>query len=309
MRVSPVPSASVAALEAAPPNAASKALSVEPVTTWELDGIRLFHYHWPAKCATAPVGLPPSVVGLLLGLRGQCRVRVAAEPSLVFDLTAPQHALLYAGATGVALGAEVADTEALVLAWPIAGFVAAARELAAPLTSFAATAQAGQVTTVGPVPLSPRLALAGRALLADAPAGALRPLWRRARLWEVVAEQLAALERSAPLHQLSEYDQERLRFARDYLLHHTSLPPSLPELARVAGLNEHKLKQGFKALFGMPAFAYLAEWRLVEARQRLRADAALTASEVAFELGFASLQHFSAAFKKRFHSPRILRTT
>ena len=105
----------------------------------------------------------------------------------------------------------------------------------------------------------------------------------------------------------TEYDQERLLFARDYLIQHLHLPPSLPELARIAGLNEFKLKNGFKELFGQPVFAYLAEYRLQEAQAQLL-EGRKTASELAFELGYSSLQHFSTAFKKKFGvSPRELR--
>ena len=48
----------------------------------------------------------------------------------------------------------------------------------------------------------------------------------------------------------SEYDRERLFFAKTYLLQHYEMPPTIAELARIAGINEFKLKNGFKELFG-----------------------------------------------------------
>ncbi len=99
-----------------------------------------------------------------------------------------------------------------------------------------------------------------------------------------------------------EYDRERLLFARDYLIKHIENPPSLPELSRLAGINEFKLKNGFKELFGLPVFAWLADYRLETARTELLKNER-TITEIAFELGFSSPQHFSMAFKKKFGVP------
>lgn len=97
----------------------------------------------------------------------------------------------------------------------------------------------------------------------------------------------------------TEYDKERIVFARDHLLTHMDAPPTLIELAAIAGLNEFKLKKGFKELFDQTVFGYLAEVRLAMACRALR-EKKKTISRIAFELGYASLQHFSAAFKKKF---------
>ncbi|HBB92371.1 MAG TPA: hypothetical protein DC042_11800 [Bacteroidales bacterium] len=101
-----------------------------------------------------------------------------------------------------------------------------------------------------------------------------------------------------------EYDRERLLFARDYLIRHVENPPSLSELSRLAGINEFKLKNGFKELFGQPVFAWLADFRLDTARKELMKQSR-PITEIAFELGFSSPQHFSTAFKKKYGvSPR-----
>ncbi|MGL5889574.1 MAG: helix-turn-helix transcriptional regulator, partial [Bacteroidia bacterium] len=97
----------------------------------------------------------------------------------------------------------------------------------------------------------------------------------------------------------TEYDKERIVFARDYLLTHMDVPPTLPELASVAGINEYKLKRGFRELFDSSVFGYLADVRLQMARTALQ-QKQKTVTQIAFELGYASLQHFSAAFKKKF---------
>jgi AraC-like DNA-binding protein len=100
------------------------------------------------------------------------------------------------------------------------------------------------------------------------------------------------------------YDKERLLYAREYLKQHVESPPSLPELSRILGINEYKLKKGFKELFGNTVFGYLADLRLDMARDYLL-EKKKPASEIAFDLGYSSVQHFSTAFKNKFGvSPR-----
>ena len=97
----------------------------------------------------------------------------------------------------------------------------------------------------------------------------------------------------------SDYDRDRVIFARDYLLEHIDMPPTIPELAKVAGINEFKLKKGFKEIFGTTIFGHLAEARLGLAKEALKENKKSIA-EIAFELGYSSVQHFSTAFKKKY---------
>jgi AraC family transcriptional activator of pyochelin receptor len=101
-----------------------------------------------------------------------------------------------------------------------------------------------------------------------------------------------------------EYDRERILFARDYLLKNIDCPPSLTELSRIAGINEFKLKRGFKETFHQTVFEYLSDVRLEMAKNDLL-EKRKSITEIAFELGYSSLQHFSSAFRKKFGvSPR-----
>lgn len=97
-------------------------------------------------------------------------------------------------------------------------------------------------------------------------------------------------------------DRERIAAARDLIHERLDSPPTLSEIARQVGINEYKLKRGFKELFHTTVFGYLTEQRLLKARRLLR-DSDKTAAEVAFELGYASPQHFNNAFKKKFGIP------
>ncbi len=103
------------------------------------------------------------------------------------------------------------------------------------------------------------------------------------------------------------HDEECIRYARDYLMDHLDTPPSLSQLAKIIGINEYKLKRGFKEVFGNTVFGYLTDARLDIAKNDLL-ESKLPVAEIAAALGYSSLQHFSYAFKKKFgHSPNKLR--
>jgi AraC family transcriptional activator of pyochelin receptor len=113
------------------------------------------------------------------------------------------------------------------------------------------------------------------------------------------AEAYNSFQNSGPKYLKTEYDKERIIYAREYLIKHLDMPPSLSELAKAAGINEYKLKRGFKETFGNTVFGYLAETRLELAKNDLL-DKKKSVTEIAFELGYSSVQHFSNAFKKKF---------
>ena len=96
-----------------------------------------------------------------------------------------------------------------------------------------------------------------------------------------------------------DYDKERILFARDYLLKNIQSPPTLTALSRIAGINEYKLKRGFKETFNQTVFEYLSGVRLELAKNDLL-ERRKSVTEIAFELGYSSVQHFSTAFKKKF---------
>ena len=109
-----------------------------------------------------------------------------------------------------------------------------------------------------------------------------------------------------PTLSISRSQKERLYFAQEYMRSNLAEPPSFPELARVVGLSEYQLKRGFKAMFGETVFGFLAGHRL-ERAQMLLLEREKSVSEIAYELGYSSPQHFSTAFKKKFGvSPKMV---
>ncbi len=92
-------------------------------------------------------------------------------------------------------------------------------------------------------------------------------------------------------------EREKILAARDLLLAGTERPLTIKELARKVAMNECYLKKGFKALTGKTVHEFQHERRMARAVELLRSGNS-TVSDVALELGFLSISHFSTAFKK-----------
>ncbi|UYQ94289.1 AraC family transcriptional regulator [Chitinophaga horti] len=132
--------------------------------------------------------------------------------------------------------------------------------------------------------------------------GGTKKLFLQSKGIELLALQSEQMEQAAgrdvKTSKLTAADRDRIQYARQVLLQHAQNPLSLYELAKAAGINEFKLKTGFKEMFDNTVFGYLNDHRLTQAQQMLRQDVSL--SHIADELGYSSLQHFSQAFRKKF---------
>jgi AraC-like DNA-binding protein len=65
------------------------------------------------------------------------------------------------------------------------------------------------------------------------------------------------------------------------------------------GLNDFKLKRGFRQVFDTTVFGYVRALRMEKARALLELGR-LNVTQVASATGYSCFGHFSAAFKKRF---------
>lgn len=105
----------------------------------------------------------------------------------------------------------------------------------------------------------------------------------------------------------SESDKRKIIEAKELLSRRIENPPSIIELAKLTGLNEYKLKRGFKELFGTTIFGYIHQSRMSLAKKLLLGTDA-SAKNIAYQTGYSSPQHFSKAFKKQFGvTPKSIR--
>lgn len=136
-------------------------------------------------------------------------------------------------------------------------------------------------------------------------AGGLKLLFLQSKCIELLALQAQMYEEAAGKKAFickSDSDRDCIHYAKEYLLQHALQPPSLTELARIAGINEFKLKQGFKEQFNNTVFGYLADYKLTQAHELLL-NKNCTIKAVAEQLGYSSVQHFNTAFRKKFGVP------
>ncbi|MBV8252461.1 MAG: helix-turn-helix transcriptional regulator [Chitinophaga sp.] len=139
--------------------------------------------------------------------------------------------------------------------------------------------------------------------------GGLKKLFLQSKALELLALQCSQASEVTDrrTRQVSASDRERLDHARSILQANVQQPPTMAQLARMTGLNEFKLKSGFRDIYNNTVFGYLSDFRLEQARI-LVLEAKQSLTDIAEDAGFSSLQHFSNAFRKKFGvSPSKLR--
>ena len=94
-------------------------------------------------------------------------------------------------------------------------------------------------------------------------------------------------------------DYERMWQAKTILDENLESPPSILELAKLVGVNEFKLKNGFRQVYGTTPYKYLADQRLETARQLLW-ERRVNVTEAAFSVGYSNLSHFAKIFRAKF---------
>jgi len=133
--------------------------------------------------------------------------------------------------------------------------------------------------------------------------GLIKRIYLESKVLELMTLQFSQLtETDRPFHSkpsLRSDDVARIYQARDILIGCIDDPPSLLELAHRVGINDHKLKLGFRQVFKTTVFGYLHQYRLEQARQLIEtSDIAVV--KVAQQVGFADRSYFAAAFRKKY---------
>ena len=102
-------------------------------------------------------------------------------------------------------------------------------------------------------------------------------------------------------------DTLRLIEARDILQTNFVDPPKIARLARMTGLNETKLRGGFKEMFGFTVHAFIQNCRMSNAVKMLTSSD-ISISDIAYEVGYEHPTNFTQAFKRHFgYGPKALR--
>lgn len=98
---------------------------------------------------------------------------------------------------------------------------------------------------------------------------------------------------------LSRADIDKIYYTKEIVDKNLDSPYSLKDLSRVVGLNEFKLKKGFKEVFNTTVFQYILDERMRLSKELLLSKEKNIA-EIALHIGYKNPTHFTAAFKKYF---------
>ncbi len=94
-------------------------------------------------------------------------------------------------------------------------------------------------------------------------------------------------------------ETDKIIFAKEILEYRFDSPPPLSELAKITGLNEFKLKKGFKELYNNSVYNYIKDYRLEVASHKLE-KGEMSLKEIASYIGYSNLQSFSKAFTGKY---------
>jgi AraC-like DNA-binding protein len=151
-------------------------------------------------------------------------------------------------------------------------------------------------------PVPPLIALSVSQLFQTRINGPAVDVFAKAKAYEILAlffnkEEGMDVEQCPFLN--DEQNVEKIRLARKILLDRMTSPPTLKDLAKEIALNEYRLKEGFKNIYGKTVFQYLNDYRLDVARHMLDSGS-LKVNDVAYQIGYTNPSHFIAAFRKKF---------
>lgn len=148
-------------------------------------------------------------------------------------------------------------------------------------------------------PISTETSLILQQLINNKHKGRVKRLFLEARMFDLIIHYVDQ-KQEKPAVALKEEDVNKIIYAKQLVENDLQKPNSLIELARKAGINDYKLKKGFKELTGHTVFGYLYKMRMEKAHYFLSKEKK-TVNEVAFLVGYKNAQHFIAAFKKQYH--------
>ena len=275
--------------------------------TWEFDGIRMGHAISKFRTLTefTAASTATDVVRLHLGLSGNYSFR-HRQLDTTFDLIGGHHNLLYSKDFEMTVYNRTLGLETFGVQFPRETFLRFTHNATDLLKRFSERIMNGEpvILTDNWGAVDPAIHQVIDQIIHHRYTGDLQRLFLLSKSIELLvccAEscEQASKAQSQPQFLKSNADREKILAARDLVNARIDSPPSLSEIARSIGLNEYKLKRGFKETFNTTVFGYLTAQRLHLARRSLL-DTQKTAAEIAYELGYSTPQHFNNAFKKHF---------
>lgn len=272
-------------------------------TIWQCDDIKLGHAISVCNGFTSFAGSSKEdVVRLHFGLKGDYKFTYK-QLNTGYNLAGGHHNIMYTKGFDIVVENKTLEIETFGIQFPTQVFIGFTQNAGEPLQSFCDAILAGKNVMLSSNwgAINPAIQQAIQQIIHCKYAGQLKKLFLLSKSIELLVLCAESYRQAAQKETFikSTADKEKIIAARDMVNNRLHCPPNLSEIAKTVGLNEYKLKRGFKETFNTTVFGYLTEQRLQLAQQYLR-DSHKTAAEISIELGYATPQHFNNAFKKRF---------
>lgn len=274
------------------------------MTTWLCDDIRLGHaVSIFNECFSFPASSQSDVVRLHFGLRGDYLFHYK-QLNQSFDLIGGHHNIMYSREFDMVVENKTLELETFGVQFPKELFIGFIQNASDQLKRFTEDIISGHSVILSQKwgALETAIQQVITQIIHCKYTGDFKRLFLLSKSIELLvlsADSCIAADSKEAVFLKSKTDKEKIVAVRDLLNSRLDSPPSLSEIAKTVGLNEYKLKRGFKEEFNNTVFGYLTDQRLQLAHQYLR-DTQKTAAEISFELGYSTPQHFNNAFKKKF---------
>ncbi|HVU99619.1 MAG TPA: AraC family transcriptional regulator [Puia sp.] len=274
---------------------------------WEFDGIRMGHAvsafnnltHFTAK------GAGKELVRLHIGLKGNYSFRYH-QLDTDYHLIGGHANILYSKDFEMTVENRTLTLETFGIQFPKDTFLRFTQNASDGLKRFADQIESGTPAILSEEwgAVDPAIQQVVYQVVNNPYKGDLEPIFLLSKSVELLVLCAESCRRTAEKKQAfltSPADKEKILAVRDLINEKLESPPNLTTISRTVGLNEYKLKRGFRQVFNNTVFGYLSEQRLLLARQYLL-DTRRTAADIGYQLGYSTPQHFNNAFKKRFGS-------
>lgn len=130
--------------------------------------------------------------------------------------------------------------------------------------------------------------------------GKTKNMYVESKILELLSLQLTYSENESKTHCfLNHYEIQKINEAKEILLKNLSGSPTIKKLSEMIGLNEKKLKYGFKEIHHLSIYQYLFNHKMNLAQELLR-DSNIPVSEVGLMCGYDYASHFNKAFKRKY---------
>jgi len=272
------------------------------ITQWLFDGIYVRHsIHQFSDYLSFSKKNETDTISLSFNMKGHTLIR---QEGTCYDVQDQQHNIIYANGYMNTFENKSLDAENLSIEFSREAFLQLTEGSNDTMKRFADRLLAGGPVVMGvqSLPTNAAIQRVIQDIIQCSYTGHLKKLFLLSKSIELLVLQADAWHQAFQFRERQQYkrdDVERIHYAREYLINNMETPPSLSELSRIVGINEFKLKKKFKEEFNTTVFGYLADYRLGMARSFLEAGNKAV-GDIAYELGYSSPQHFSAAFRKKF---------